>query len=312
MHPTPIFLHSSWRTGSTYVWAKFRALAETYCYFEPLNEHLPTATQSFIDRFVPWSYARHPLLDAPYLEEFRPLLARAGGVPGFPTALTYGRYCVDRTGQLPELLAYFSKLDAFARCLGKVPVFGCVRTDLRLDWFKHHFAGIHIFILRDPRRQFTSYLRQAVEGNRYFLERGWVILGANRDNPVFAPLRKVIEVPAYDGPHHYRDPFYARQAWNSEWSTLYMIFYYLHLLGRRKLTRENYDLLIDIDRLSCSPDAAAAIEAQVTELTGAEISFADCKIESYDVSLKKADPFFAEIEARTVNLLNQAFETQAQ
>jgi hypothetical protein len=162
---------------------------------------------------------------------------------------------------------------------------------------------LQVFILRDPRRQFTSALNQAIKGNRYFLERGWVILGANRDDPVFAPLRRIIDIPAYDGPLEERDAFYARQAWNTDWSLLYTIFYYLHLLMRRNLRPQTYDLLIDIDRLSQDPDAAAATETRIAELTGARISLADCKVENYDPALGKSAPFFAELEAQTAALL---------
>jgi hypothetical protein len=41
-----IFLHSSWRAASTCVWAKFRQRPDTYCYFEPLNEHLFTSVRT--------------------------------------------------------------------------------------------------------------------------------------------------------------------------------------------------------------------------------------------------------------------------
>jgi hypothetical protein len=75
MAASAIILHSSWRSASTYVWTKFRARPETYCYFEPLNETLATVTAETINRFIPWSFAHHPPLDAPYLEEF---LARRG------------------------------------------------------------------------------------------------------------------------------------------------------------------------------------------------------------------------------------------
>lgn len=301
---TPVFLHSSWRTGSTYVWAKFRALQEAYCYFEPLNEHLATETQTFIDNFVPWAYAHHPKLDAPYLEEFRPLLQNCGGISGFPAALTYGRYCADRTAHLPELESYFGRLASFAKGRGKRPVFGCVRTNLRVDWFRHHLEGVHIFLLRDPRRQFISYLNQGAKGNRYFLERGWVILGNNRNDPAFAPLRGLVEVPAYEGLPGQQDAFYCKLASETEWSKLYMIFYFLHLLTMKNLHSDSFDLLIDLDRMSNDPIAMYEAERNIAELAGAELSFADCKIESYDDYLKWSAPFFSELEMKVTRLLN--------
>jgi len=109
-----IFLHSSWRAASTYVWSKFRQRPDTYCYFEPLNEHLFTLTAEVVDRFVPWSFANHPALGAPYLEEYRPLIGTGGrpalglsasGISGFPAHLTFGRYCSASDDSLPELEA---------------------------------------------------------------------------------------------------------------------------------------------------------------------------------------------------------------
>ena len=123
-----IFLHSSWRAASTYVWAKFRQRPDTYCYFEPLNEHLFTATAEVIDGFRPWSFANHPALDAPYLEEFRPLIGPGGGISGFPAHLTFGRYCAASDDSLPELEAYLADLATLARRLGRRPVYGFVRT----------------------------------------------------------------------------------------------------------------------------------------------------------------------------------------
>lgn len=301
MRPTPVYIHSSWRTSSTYLWAKFRGRPDTCCYFEPLNEHLATATPAFIDAFEPWSYANHPKLDAPYLDEFRPLLG-SDGLVGFPTRLSYEQYRADRHADLVGLKAYFVELDHHARSLGKTAVFGCVRTDLRLDWFRHHLDGVHIVLRRDPRRQFISFLNQAVNGNRYFLERGWIILGANRDDTAFAPLRRIIDVPAFDGPAPDRDDFYARLAWTTEWTTLYMISYFLHGLAARALETTNVDLVIDIDHLSRDPAAAVETEHKIEALTGAVLSLADCRVERYDKHLGWSAPFFATVEAQVIAL----------
>jgi hypothetical protein len=42
----PVFLHASWRTGSTWFWGKFRELPETLCYYEPLHSANTTVTRS--------------------------------------------------------------------------------------------------------------------------------------------------------------------------------------------------------------------------------------------------------------------------
>src|SRR5208282_6343675 len=76
---------------------------------------------------------------APYLEEYRPLIGRngvgrndAGGIPGFPAHLTFGRYCAANDDSLPELEAYLADLARLATRLGRRPVYGFVRTDMRV------------------------------------------------------------------------------------------------------------------------------------------------------------------------------------
>ncbi len=311
-----IFLHSGWRAASTYIWAKFRQRPDTYCYFEPLNEHLFTLTPEIVDRFVPWSFAHHPALDAPYLEEFRPLIAPAGGIPDFPAHLTFGQYCAASDASLPELEAYLAHLANFAARLQRRPVYGFVRTDLRVGWFRTRMPGTHIFIRRDPRRQFMSMLRQAVQGNPYFLQRGTVILRHNLTEPAFAPLLSALEFPAIALPP-LLDSSMLRQAFRGKLvdetllRRLYLIFYFMWLLARQ-LGEPHCHLVIDIDRLSRhSPlrdydyddaDADAPyrrdIENRLGDLVGIPISFADCRVERYDQNLSWSASQFEALERK--------------
>jgi hypothetical protein len=299
-----VFLHSGWRTASTYVWAKFRQRPDTYCYFEPLNEHLFTATQDVIDRFIPWSFANHPLLETPYLDEYRPLIEPSGsiGVPGFPAHLTFGQYCATSDDSLPELEIYIAELANLATRLGRRPVYGFVRTDLRVAWFRARMPGAHIFIRRDPRRQFLSMLRQATRGNPYFLQRGVVILRHNLDSPTFAPLLAAIELPVLRDSSNLRQAFLGKldQAFLRP---LYIIFYYMWLLARQ-LGEPQCHMTIDIDRLTLDLPYRRETENQLANLVGMSISFADCQVERYDENLRwSASQFEAlerQVEAFTV------------
>ena len=291
----PIFLHSSWRSGSTYIWSKFRQRGDTYCYFEPLNEYLLALTPEVIGRFVPWSFAHHPPLDAPYLEEFRPLIASGGGIPGFPAHLTFGRYCATGVDFLPELEAYLANLDGLAASLGKRPVYGFVRTDLRVRWFRADARGAHIFIRRDPRCQFLSMLRQAVQGNAYFLERGTVILRNNLEEPAFASLLAAIEPSQLPDSRGLRDAFRSKRADETLLRQLYSIFYFLWILAR-ELGEPHCHLAIDIDRLSLDHSYRRAIADRLYDLVNLPISFDDCRVERYDASLDWCARQFAALE----------------
>jgi hypothetical protein len=290
-----IYLHSSWRAASTYVWAKFRQRPDAYCYFEPLNEHLATATAEIVDGFRPWSYAHHPALDTPYLEEFRPLIGPGGGIPGFPAHLTFGRYCADRDALLPELEAYLADLARLAARLGRRPVYGFVRTDMRVGWFRARMPGTHIFIRREPRRQFLSMLSQAKQGNPYFLLSGLVIVHHNREEPALAPLLSAIDLPALLDSPEVRELSRGRLAHGTPLAQLYVIFYFMRLLARR-LGEARCDLVIDIDRLSLDDCYRREIEISVGDLTGMAMSFADCRVERYAANLGWSDRFFDALE----------------
>jgi hypothetical protein len=306
-----IYLHSSWRAASTYVWEKFRRRSDTYCYFEPLNEYLMALTGETIDRFVPWSFANHPALAAPYLEEYRPLIAlsnessngiRGLGIAGFPAHLTFGRYCAGSGDSLPELENYLADLAGLALRMGRRPVYGFVRTDLRVGWFRAKMPGMHIFIRREPRRQFMSMLRQAVQGNPYFLQRGVVILRHNLEAPEFAPLLAAIELPALLDSSGLREAFRGRLVDESILRRLYFIFYFMWLLARRR-GDPHCDLVVDIDRLSLDDFYRREIENRLEDLVGMDISFADCRVERYEQNLSWSAAQFEVIEGEVEGLV---------
>jgi len=273
-------------------------------------------TAEVIDRFVPWSFANHPALEAPYLEEYRPLIGRngvgrndAGGIPGFPAHLTFGRYCAANDDSLPELEAYLADLARLATRLGRRPVYGFVRTDMRVAWFRARMPGTHIFIRREPRRQFLSMLRQAVQGNPYFLQRGTVILRHNMEAPAFAPLLAALQFPAFELPplldsSNLREAFRGKLVDETVLRQLYFIFYFMWLLARR-LGEPQCHLAIDIDRLSINDDDSYRheIENRLGDLVGMAISFADCRVERYDRNLSWSAPQFEALEREIEGLV---------
>jgi hypothetical protein len=301
-----IFLHSSWRAASTYVWAKFRQRSDTYCYLEPLNEHLFGLTPEVVDRFVPWSFAHHPPLDAPYLEEFRPLIGGNGsesgfGIRRFPAHLTFGRYCATSDDSLPELENYLADLASLAACRGRRPVYGFVRTDMRVAWFRARMQGTHVFIRREPRCQFLSMLRQAVQGNPYFLQRGPVILRHNIVAPAFAPLLAAIDLAALPDSPGLSEAFRSKRVDEKLLRSLYFIFYFMWRLARQ-VGEAQCDLAIDIDRLSQDEAYRRDIEIRLGDLVGMDISFSDCRVERYDASLSWAARQFEALEREIESL----------
>jgi hypothetical protein len=138
-------------------------------------------------------------------------------------------------------------------------------------------------------------LRQAVQGNPYFLQRGVVILRHNMEAPAFAPLLATIELPALLESSGLREAFRGKLVDETVLRRLYFIFYFMWLLARR-LGEPQCHLVIDIDRLSLDESYRREIEDRLGDLVGIAISFADCRVERYDENLSWSAAQFEALE----------------
>ncbi|MGA7295851.1 MAG: hypothetical protein WBW53_13545 [Terriglobales bacterium] len=214
---------------------------------------------------------------------------------------------------MPELESYLAALAKVPARIGRRPVYGFVGTDLRVAWFRAHVPGVHIFIRRDPRRQFLSMLRQAVQGNPYFLQRGTVILRHNLQEPPFAPLLAALGFPALELPplldsSSLRAAFRGKLVDESLLRRLYFIFYFMRLLAR-SFGDPHCDLVIDIDRLSLDNPYRRAAENRLGSLVGMTISFADCQVERYDDNLRWSAAQFEALEQEIEALTSVAAQS---
>jgi len=167
----PIFIHSSWRTSSTWFWQSFRRLPATICFYEPFHEWLATITRQQAVGEGPRSWnSGHPAGD-PYFLEYVPLLRKSGGVRIYRTSMAYEWY-VPPGGLHDELrpveAKYLSLLLRYAARYGRIPVLGFTRSLGRLSAIKKQFGGFDIFLHRNLWSQWTSYLSQKEAGNDFF------------------------------------------------------------------------------------------------------------------------------------------------
>ena len=168
----PVFVHSSFRVSSTWLFAHLRDLPETVAYYEIFHERLATLTEESLEEFTVESWeSGHPQMDA-YFAEFRPLIREGGGVEGFDGGMSYERF-VPPDGPLgdisPAEKEYVQRLIDMAQEAGKVPVLTCGRTLARAAGLKRAFGGYHIFLLRDLLPQWISYVRNTNCSSYYFL-----------------------------------------------------------------------------------------------------------------------------------------------
>jgi hypothetical protein len=159
--PRLIFVHSSFRTSSTWFWSKFRPLRETVCYYEPFNDELETITchKAGWAGFSAWD-SRHPPSE-PYYLEYLPLIQAAGGVALYERSFNLDWFIPTGgiRGKLrPAEIKYLTSLIDHAHLSGKIPVLEDTRSLGRLWPLKNSFGGFHIFLYRNLWRQWLSYL----------------------------------------------------------------------------------------------------------------------------------------------------------
>ena len=269
----PVFLHGLWRSGSTYVWSRFRAAPRTVCYYEPLHDGLRRLTRERIRRDTPESIRsnHHPELSQPYFAEFAPL-APGRGVRGYRKRFAYSRFAPAVERDDPALQAYVQGLIDHARAQEGSAVLGFNRTGLRVGWLARRFDACNIHVDRDPIDVFASYLGQLQSGNYYYFTKWMQIIAGNPDYPPFAAAQPLFRHP---GPLQAMlvspKKYYREVIDGASLDTLYLITFLawavcaLHAL-------EHSDLVIDI-ALSERPGYSRDLAETILARTGLAVSF---------------------------------------
>ncbi len=300
----PIFIHSSWRTSSTWIWLKFRQIREAMCYYEPFHGLLATRTRdeaSTID-FKSWD-SNHPST-APYSLEYLPLIRDTGGVPAmaFQWFIPLGGL----GGELrlrPLEKQYLGFLIRYAELSGKAPVLGDTRTLARIRAIKTALGGYHIFVRRNLWLQWASYLYYRRAENLYFYNTmAWIL--ANGGDRYLSYLVDYYEkqkcLSQYAGRHqsngtieghHSSDwlPRWLRTAPDHEVFGMFMalhIYLYLH-------AELSADLTIDVTQMARDEAYRREVERRVAERTLLPVSFSDIRDE------RRLQP--AEIDAAAID-----------
>ena len=273
-----IFLHGLWRSGSTYLWSKFRALPGTYCYYEPLHQGLAQLTQERIYRNSPTNMPKthHPQMDQPYFAEFEPLLKRRG-VKDYTSDFAYKKFILHPEDTHHRLKRYIEHLNAHAQKRGCVPVFGFNRTVLRQGWCAQNFDALNIYIDRDPRQIWNSYQMKVAQGNYTFYQTWLLILEHNRAHPLLAPLAQHFQTRGLIDKLCLRKPkpYYQSVTWRMSERDQYALVFSFWLLALHQAL-QHADILLDLERLS-EPQYRAHATQQIKERSALDVSFDDAQ-----------------------------------
>lgn len=278
-----IFLHSLFRSGSTYLFNVFRGAQGFWCYYEPLHHQLIEIRR---DRLAIFPFDKkttdkmsHPQLTRPHFHEFKAVL-KNDHIPFFNIHMSYAEFASVR--QHARLYKYIMTLLVSAPA-GLVPLLQFNRSSLRIGWCRRYFRdALHIFILRNCRDQFESYFRQGEKYN-IFLAINLYIIAANSGHWRFAEAY----APYVQDFRLTHDLYYdlKRLAYFSaelDPRAHYRVFLHLWLTSLVEASR-HADFILDMDRLSSSP----AYQREVAERIGARFPlspsvFGDCRVKRYD------------------------------
>lgn len=229
MKKNPIFIHSLFRTGSTYLWNKFRQNDQYCCYYEPFYQNLSKVTCDNIETLMTKDFqsVNHPKITKFYLYEYKKHLEIKGsGVPYFKKSFSFDEFCDNEDN--PDLKKYIDTLIEGAK--NKIPVLQFNRSAFRVKWFKKNYPdSLNIYLVRQPRDQWKSYFDLYERTNFIdFFIMDLLIASINKDKEDFRLLSKILPLISYTNNQQDREIDFYRVVLDSYSNEdKYFIFYYM-------------------------------------------------------------------------------------
>lgn len=255
-----VFVHSWFRSSSTWLWAKFRSDPSLRAYYEPLNEELPLWTPELIRSrpAVAFKGDKHPALDRHYFDEYIDLIS--AGRLRFKPSLSYHRYVLLRDEQDEILATYLSGLIEDARSASKRPVLCFCRSQMRSLWISANFGGTHICQIRNPWDQWRSF-----GAHSYFYTQAAriALLLNDRVAGSFAHVSAVSSAPAGKSGVHF------------EVASIRKCFALIWLASTLQALASS-EVVVDPEHIAASEGARCEIEAQLLNC-GLAVDLSDCR-----------------------------------
>jgi hypothetical protein len=288
----PIFVHSLWRAGSTYLFNVFRRSDGYWAYQEPLHEKILGAMDEpdiLLDATnESLSHLRHPKIGKPYFYELHQ---------------THQAWC-----ELPKkrmvLDDYFSRtslgpagdyLRSIISAANGRPVIQECRTSNRIGLIKNTIGGVHLYLWRNPWDQWWS-----IKVHSYFDSVLCIILGVEIAPEAIVNLRKLVRHQEFHSDDINEEiSYFAHHRLSARES--YLVFYTIWCLAYIE-GADNADVVIDIDQLSASPEYRENIYIQLEACGVSGIDFSDCDVPRLYFDRSDED-FFIPLETKIHALL---------
>jgi len=285
MNLQPIFIHSLFRTGSTYIWNKFRQSDKFVSYYEPFHPELakidPQKPDSLAFNRNTLNKMGHPVLDRRFFTEYYSLLKPGkAGVPFFKKSFSFDEFC--RNDDNPDLKKYIAFI--LQNSQNRIPVLQFNRTAFRTPWFKQNYKdSLNIYIVRSPRDQWQSYLEtdKKIE-SRVFGTMDILLSSKNKHTDCFKKLSELVHLIEYSSENtelellvykHIADAYSLEEK--------YFIFYYIWFFSFIENVL-HADSLLNVNRLGADIDYQKQIAGLFKKKYDHPLDFSDAKIKVYD------------------------------
>lgn len=296
MNKPPIFIHSLFRAGSTYLFGTIRQCPDVYCYYESMHELVAWASEDVRRLDIETSddkmqQLHHPILSEPYFAELR--AAWPAWQRGLSPETVYGAYFSadpDAAGQ-----SFYATLCAASP---RQPVFSECRTAGRMEALRQSLGGWHAYLWRNPWDQWWSY-----QIDPYFDAASRVIAHADPLPAPLSALAKALNVAAAPNSSfsEARD-FYDLRPLDFETSYAWFYGVWCYLLD---LASSSADLLINIDTLSHSERHVEEVSHALATagISGCDLSTAHSPVSHFERAEVAA---FTGIERRVEEIFQQS------
>jgi hypothetical protein len=300
-----IFLHSLFRTGSTYIWSKFRKQKYITCYYEPLNEQLLEEERAF--EYKTAESLKHPFVEQNYFLEYS---NKAKCTRIMKSKLVIDEFAHVNSGR---------RLKKYIDCLAKSTesqyiIFQFNRTALRVGWFKQIYQNntTNIYLYRNHRDQWKSIFEQFRKGNPYFLIISLMIVSRNLWHNYIKPIDSLVHIPRLAGikGKTEKEKFGLIYNWFYEYihylaiEEHYLIYYYLWLICLQ-YNNKIADICIDMTKLNKESSYREDIRGLIRSETELDVDFSDIDLPEYDnygIEIKSMQCIEREVERRLVSL----------
>ncbi|WP_157102582.1 hypothetical protein, partial [Sphingobium sp. TCM1] len=269
--PPPLFIHSSFRTSSTWLWSKIRKLPNILAYYEIFHESLVNADAKSLNsnNHSSWS-SGHPA-QAPYFLEFLPLLKKGGGIELFDSSMTFERF-IPNDGINGELslqeISYIKLLIEQGYKNRKIPVLSETRSLGRMPSIKRAMSVNNVLVYRNIFDQWASYSGQSLKGNDYFVSTILETVDKSRDKDQFINCLR---------------EFFLNAQPSTKNEDLFLLFTIMHIYLYAKCV-DHADLVIDTTAIANDSELRKIVESKLSKMVFASVDLSDVE-NKFDASI---------------------------